>query len=421
MPAPEPGGRHTAQRGGATEISSAALRLVLSVVLLCASSAVVTGHEASDDPATARNPQTEHLPAATQSTPELSSHLLQLVRSARTDAVQGRLPAAEQKLRSAWQTARELPRENVLAVVVLNNLGHVLCDRGQLAEAETLLREAILRWKGARPGEELQVTLIEHNLVKVFLAGARYEEAIRLARRSLAVRDKHSAGEDIDAARLMAALACAYDRVRRFSDAEAYMLRALSILERELGPGEAETVRVLSNLAGLKLSLGQHAEAEALSRRALDQMRRAVGPEHPALAAALNNLACALMARKNYAEAQWALQSAINVLEPQVVRSHPDMILSQYHLAHLYALSGRYKESAALYVATLNESETSLGTGHAVSAQILAGYAEVLRKLKRKADARAMETRARAAAQRAGLSQERHWIDVRDPRISSSR
>jgi tetratricopeptide (TPR) repeat protein len=83
------------------------------------------------------------------------------------------------------------------------------------------------------------------------------------------------------------------------------------------------------------------------------------------------------------------------------------------NLGQLYFSQRRYEEAESSYRRALEIREKSLGPNHPDLAQTLNGYAALLKKTKRKAEAEALLTRANEIAKRSDRSANR-TVDIRD-------
>ena len=70
--------------------------------------------------------------------------------------------------------------------------------------------------------------------------------------------------------------------------------------------------------------------------------------------------------------------------------------MEQSHLGALYREQGKYAQAEPLYRRALAIQEKALGPEHPQVATVLENYADLLRKMKRDAEADKMEARAQA-------------------------
>ena len=89
-------------------------------------------------------------------------------------------------------------------------------------------------------------------------------------------------------------------------------------------------------------------------------------------------------------------QRALAIFEKALGPDHPDVGANLYNLAAFYHAQGKYAEAEPLYKRALTIWENALGPDHPNVALALENYAKVLRKTKRKKDAKKMKARAKA-------------------------
>src|SRR5262249_21136268 len=96
---------------------------------------------------------------------------------------------------------------------------------------------------------------------------------------------------------------------------------------------------------------------------------------------------------------------------------HPDVARSLSNLAALYCVTGRHTKAEPLFQRALAIAETSLGAESRLAGQVSTEYAVLLRKTGRKAEAKALESRAQTIRRsHAAEDLGRHTIDFRDLR-----
>ena len=89
------------------------------------------------------------------------------------------------------------------------------------------------------------------------------------------------------------------------------------------------------------------------------------------------------------------MRRVLSICERLLGPEHPQVFRTLSNLARTNCLQGRYQDAEPLYVRALKIGEHSLGPAHPDVVATLYNYAEVLRKLHRKAEARKIEARVR--------------------------
>lgn len=233
-------------------------------------------------------------------------------------------------------------------------------DLGQVAEAESGLRQVITLREGLPPSErEPSLSLGRDHLALNLLTQGHYGEAgplfeaslnstpandpvLRARRLGYRARYLHTLGSHSRAASacsealalhfddpelrlsLESQLALAQLRLGKTSEARQGMDRAAD-RARELYSDPSAAFRAfpyLNNLGALDLSLGNAAEARAAFAEALDLLERSVGTDHPSLILPLNNLGCAQQAAGELQAADESLHRAARLQEKYLPPLH---------------------------------------------------------------------------------------------------
>ncbi|MDQ6623488.1 MAG: tetratricopeptide repeat protein [Verrucomicrobiota bacterium] len=153
---------------------------------------------------------------------------------------------------------------------------------------------------------------------------------------------------------------------------------------------------MLNNIALIYRKTGRQEAAEPYYLRALDLYQKHLGPEHADVASVLNNLAVFYTNEKRFAEAETAHQRALAMREKLLAAGHPDIAQSQCNLAVVYHSRGELARAAELYRASLKTWE-EMGDKPPADYEIVASnYADLLRSLGKRRQARQLEERARS-------------------------
>jgi tetratricopeptide (TPR) repeat protein len=141
---------------------------------------------------------------------------------------------------------------------------------GNLVEAEALLRQA-LKLREAQPSNDsgLEIAVIANNLGLVLQDGGQYAEAEDLYRRSMEINTRVLGPKDVALADNLLNLAILDKLRRRPQDALPLARQALAIYEEHYGKSHARVGTALNNLAAILQDLRRLDEAEPLARQAL--------------------------------------------------------------------------------------------------------------------------------------------------------
>ena len=323
------------------------------------------------------------------------------------------------------------------AARLLRRTGVYLYERGQYAEAEQLLRRALVLREQTLEGNDPEIAesltdlgilyyiqskfdRAESLLVKalsiseqapdpnhpgvaeslmgqawVYKTQGKFELAEPLLQRALEIREHHYGTIHVDVAEILNELGVLYNDQRRFELAEQFYRRALTIFEQVLEPDHPFIAGSLNNLAVCYRKQGKFEQVELLFQQALTLLEQVKGPDHPDVATGLNNLARTYADQSKLEQAEPLFQRALILREHAFGADHPKVATTLHGLAKLFHAQGKCAEAAELFQRTLAIREESLGPLHPEVASALRDYARVLRDLGREDEASRMEERAR--------------------------
>jgi len=260
----------------------------------------------------------------------------------------------------------------------LNALARVLSTRGNINEAEVLLRRAldILERFGQDFRPHLcQVdnrTRLDHdqveslnNLGNLLRYKGEFGEAEKNLLRALEIR------ENFPYLKNYADIAWSYNNLGNLYwdlgdnvKAESHHRKALHIREIALGPDHQDTVVSLNNLGFLLQKTGRASEAEPLLRRALGARRRSQGLMHPDTANSTNIYGLLLWDMGRPEKAERLLRQALDIRCQTLGPGHPDLVESLNDLGVLLESRGRLDEAERRFAKAVDICERSLGAEH---------------------------------------------------------
>ncbi len=271
--------------------------------------------------------------------------------------------AAAKMLEPAVPLARALhPGDAVETAEAAGNLAQLLDDRGDLAAAEPLYREALTIDQRLFPGDDPRVATDLNNLAQMLADKGDLAAAEPLAREALAMRRRLYPGDHEDVAESLNNLATLLGGPRGLGDlaaAEALFREALA-MSRRLYPGDHPRVAGgINNLSVVLKNRGDLAGAEALARETLEMRRRLFPGDHPYVATGLNNLAVVMMDRGELVEPEALLRESLAMRRRLYPEGHTSIATDLYNLARLMFARGDlaqaeplYREAAELYERT---------------------------------------------------------------------
>jgi len=176
-----------------------------------------------------------------------------------------------------------------------------------------------------------------------------------------------------------------------YTGARLALERTLGITERAFGPEYSEDGLILTNLAMIHHLQGRYAKAEALYGRALAILEKSLGPAHRYTAQTEAGMAKLFLAQGRNTEAEALFEKAIPVLEISKEPDDPGLAIALISLAEAYRNDGRYSKAEPLYrrVMAIVEDKPGLRTEEVRIG--LLRFPAMLRKMKRRTEARELD------------------------------
>ena len=268
--------------------------------------------------------------------------------------------------------------------VTLSQKGLELMNQGRFREAEDFLRNAIEIAGSAN-------TTALYNLATLYQRQGRLPEAERMHRHALELIEQKRGPFHPEVAESLNALGSLYRSLGRFSQAIAILERAVQILDRHPRPSVA--CAVLNGLASIHYDLGQHDTADSFVRRALaiaesgicDAIDRGY---------IFGNLGRGHLLRNQLVEAEATYREVISIFAGTLGARHPDYAGALINLAIVQQRQGRLQQALPLLESAIDILERSYGREAPILAANLQIYAELLKALGRKSEAREVARRA---------------------------
>jgi non-specific serine/threonine protein kinase/serine/threonine-protein kinase len=231
-------------------------------------------------------------------------------------------------------------------VTALFMVGRIHAARGEVAQAEPLLRHA-LALQVDLEGESSEDTVDARNgLAELLVVAGKTDEAETLLRANVeATRriygDRH-AMHGITWNNLGNALS---DIPEKFGDAEQAYLRAIDILSASLGVAHPEIATTYHNLGALYLKTHEWQKSADVHRKALDLRTALIGPDHPNTTSSRMGLALALNKLGKQAEAEALMRQAQAAFARSLGPDHWRTANAQYYLGVVLEAEGKRAEA----------------------------------------------------------------------------
>lgn len=302
-------------------------------------------------------------------------------------------------LAPAVPLARSLhPGDAAETAEAVGDLAQLLNDRGELAAAEPLYREALAMDQRLFRGDSPRVATDLNNLSSLLADKGDLAAAEPLARQALEMRRRLYPQDHEELAESLNNLA-SLENSRGDADGAVALFREALAMSRRLYPGDHPRVAGgLNNLSVVLKNSGDLAGAEPLARETLEMRRRLFPGDHPYVATGLNNLALILQERGDLVAPEALFRESLAMRRRLYPEGHVSIATDLNNLAGLLLARNEpagaealYRESAELYERTqgagfwrtgiarlgLGRSLTALGR-FAAAEQELSGAEKIL-------------------------------------------
>lgn len=160
-------------------------------------------------------------------------------------------------------------------------LASLLDQSGQLAEAEDLKRDVLLRSERAFGRDSREALGAAGNLGYTLNQAGRLDDTIALLEDVVARSTLHVGPNDITTLAPMTTLTSAYNSKGLIEKSNDLQKDLLGRFERGFGVDNLTTVQLSANYANSLYSLGRYEEGLPIALRAHERMSAAFGPDHP--------------------------------------------------------------------------------------------------------------------------------------------
>lgn len=229
------------------------------------------------------------------------------------EAERGNIPAAESLLTEALARTRQPPTDSLNLAGALDSYGSLQLDKGEFANAERTLREALDVRKRLLGDRSPDVAGTLNNLGVALGQQNRWSEAIPLHLEALSILRQANGNEDPDVATGLNTLANAYTVTRNFVAADTLFEQALAQRIRLLGPHHPEVAWTHYSYADMLRLSGNHARALTEAQGVLAERGLALPETHPMVSSALHVYGRSLLALGRQREAEAALRESLRL------------------------------------------------------------------------------------------------------------
>ena len=298
------------------------------------------------------------------------------------------------------------------AARLLDRTGYYLRERGQYAQAESLLKRALLLREQMLGPEHPETASTLNVLAWLYVLQGSYQQAEQLLQPTLANFERVLGPEHPEVANALDTLASVYLYEGKYEQAEPLLQRVLAIREQALGKSHPLVAESLNNLAFLYYNQGHYAQAEPLFQQALALAEHTRGPEHPDTLLQLSNLALLYVHQGQYSQAEPLLQRALATRERVLGLEHPKTATSLHALGWLNTLQGKYEQAESLLQRALALHEQLLGSEHLFTIRNLFYLAQLAQATGQDAQAESLYQQALVSFERVLGSEHPHVAEM---------
>jgi len=235
------------------------------------------------------------------------------------------------------------------------------------------------------------------------------QQAEPCLRRLLTLSGKLLGPQELSLNRIVNRLACVYIELRRPGQAERLPLGGWLARLASDSPLSTDRIDLLGTLAALALVRRNPSQAIAYNLEAWAIIEKRGDTQTASAITALNNLAIAYREAKRPQQSEDTLLRALTIGDRAGFTGTLAMAYTHANLAYVYQATRRYPAAERHLARALAIVELRCGPGSPRTAAVLESNAAVLRKLGRKTEARAAESRARSVSGFTG-----HSVDITD-------
>lgn len=236
----------------------------------------------------------------------------------------------------------------------INNLGLLLQQRGRLAEAEPLLREALAYRREFFGDRHPETALTMNNLGMLLNAQGDVDGAEAIFTEVLAMCREFYGNDHPWVSASLNNLSRVSSKRGDADGAVAYQREALAINRRIFGEDHPQAGFNLRNLALLLEDEGDFDEAETLFRETLAIQRSSFGDSNPRVAGAALNLANLLGQLGRHDEAETLLREAVTIRRPYAEKQPAELIAALTLLGKIQVKRGDVAAARASFAEALS-------------------------------------------------------------------
>jgi tetratricopeptide (TPR) repeat protein len=305
-----------------------------------------------------------------------------------------RLPEAEILLRGLLAQQPQQGTPDVNTANLLNRLGIILVDEGHFPVAEACFRQAAAAFETLLGPQHPKLATALANLGDLLVEEGRYREAYGLIRRAIDIAAPVLGDCHPEVATMFSELGHLFYREGEIARALSNARRALACIE-ERGD-TVELGHAHHNLAFLYIDDGQFSLAQEHLDRANAILAKLLPPDHSDLLFTANTHVVLCHKQGRYKEARQSGLALIEQFRKKLGPAHPSLAVLLANVGYSDQKLQMYEEAAECFRQAIAIEERTVNSQDPYLAELLHGYAAVLRKTNRRPEAKRMELQAKA-------------------------
>jgi len=262
---------------------------------------------------------------------------------------------------------------------LLNRAGLYLMHRGQLGEAEQLLRRSLATDERIYGPDHHKVAIRVNNIGQILHAQGDLAGALTYIRRALAIDEKIYGPDHPEVAIDVNNIGRILQDQGDLAGALEYSRRALAIDEKIYGPDHPEVATDVNNIGLILKDQGDLAGALEYSRRALAIDEKIYGPAHPRVAVRANSVGQILQAQGDLAGALEYSQRALAIDEKIYDPDHPEVATDVNSIGQILKAQGDLAGALEYSRRALAIDEKIYGPDHPSVAIIASNIGQILK------------------------------------------
>ena len=266
--------------------------------------------------------------------------------------------------RGREKVEHDLAGEPDLQVDLLTTLGRLYRERGQYAQARSLLQQALSIARATHPGPHARVIEALRQTGGLYSDLGAYADSRRTYREMLAMQQALY-GDHAPSVFVSLSLLAQIEALAGHAAEAEWMHRDIVALSRRMHEPTAPThINSVWKLARVLYVRGKYAEAETALQEVLRLRRARFGEEHRDVAHALQWLGLILTDKGDFSASEAYLRRALAMQRRLLGDEHGDVVVSLFGLGLLASERGDYAEAVALVEESVEMSRRVLGEEH---------------------------------------------------------